>query len=88
MSATPPTLISLMGVESLASAFGILTFSRGVAAMSGPPLVGWVVDRVGDTGVSMVVGGLGMTLSCATFTLVTLLNKRHSSRQSHYQQLS
>ena len=86
VSATPPALIRLLGVSALSTAFGVLTFSRGVAAVAGPPLAGMVVDMAGDEGVAMVVAGGVMAASCATFTLTTLLDRRRE-RRAQYQQL-
>ena len=36
--------VDLLGLELLTSAFGILTCLRGVAALLGPPLAGFVID--------------------------------------------
>ena len=36
--------MDLLGKENLNSAFGILTFVRGAAALTGPPLAGLILD--------------------------------------------
>jgi len=35
-------------VELLTSGFGTLTFVRGIAALVGPPIAGWLVDSTGQ----------------------------------------
>jgi len=86
VSAIPPALIRLLGQPSLSTAFGLLTFSRGTAALGGPPLAGVVVDMFDDKGIAMVVAGVGMSLSCVIFTMVMLINKRRELRLQ-YQEL-
>lgn len=77
----------MLGLPALAPAFGLLTLSRGTAALGGPPLAGAVLDLVGGAGgVAMVVAGAGMAAACAIFTLATLLEKRTEWR-SQYQQI-
>lgn len=44
IAVTSPLMVDLLGLELLTSAFGILTFLRGVAALLGPPLAGFVID--------------------------------------------
>merc|ERR1719376_1082873 len=44
VAVTSPLLVDLLGLELLTSAFGILTCLRGVAALLGPPLAGFVID--------------------------------------------
>merc|ERR1719167_632671 len=44
IAVTSPLLVDLLGLDLLTSAFGILTFVRGIAALLGPPLAGFVID--------------------------------------------
>jgi uncharacterized protein (DUF697 family) len=46
----------LLGLELLTSAFGILTFLRGVAALLGPPLAGFVIDATSKQSITTVLG--------------------------------
>ena len=44
IAATSPLLVSLLGIDQLSQAFGLLTFVRGVASLISPPLAGMLVD--------------------------------------------
>jgi hypothetical protein len=48
--------VDLLGLELLTSAFGILTFLRGVAALLGPPLAGFVIDATSKQSIKTVFG--------------------------------
>jgi hypothetical protein len=48
--------VDLLGLELLTSAFGILTFLRGVAALLGPPLAGFVIDATSKQSITPVLG--------------------------------
>ena len=48
--------VDLLGLELLTSAFGILTFLRGVAALLGPPLAGFVIDATSKQSITSVPG--------------------------------
>ena len=41
---TSPCLVDILGLDYLTSAFGVLTCIRGVSALLGPPLGGFVID--------------------------------------------
>jgi len=85
LSAMPPSLISLLGIRGLGTGFGLLTLTRGLAAMSGPPLAGMVVDSSGLPYMALLVAGVGMSASCALFTLVTLQARREQRRREYHQ---
>ena len=53
---TPIYQVDLLGLELLTSAFGILTFLRGVAALLGPPLAGFVIDATSKQSIKTVLG--------------------------------
>jgi len=55
IAVTSPLLVDLLGLELLTSAFGILTFLRGVAALLGPPLAGFVIDATSKQSVTPVL---------------------------------
>jgi len=44
VAVTSPVLVEMLGLNLLTSAFGTLTFIRGCAALSGPPMAGFIVD--------------------------------------------
>jgi len=45
---TSPAIVEMCGLELLTSGFGTLTFVRGFAALIGPPIAGWLVDKSGN----------------------------------------
>jgi len=55
IAVTSPLLVDLLGLELLTSAFGILTFLRGVAALLGPPLAGFVIDATSKQSITTVL---------------------------------
>lgn len=40
ISLTPIVLCDLLGVQKLSRSFGLLNVTRGIAALSGPPIAG------------------------------------------------
>jgi len=48
VAVTSPVLVNMLGLDLLTSAFGVLTFVRGCAALLGPPTAGFIVDATGD----------------------------------------
>ena len=45
---TSPIVVDMMGLDQLATAFGVLTFTRGLACLLGPPLGGFIIDITGQ----------------------------------------
>jgi len=45
---TSPAIVEISELELLTSGFGTLTFVRGFAALIGPPIAGWLVDKSGN----------------------------------------
>merc|ERR550517_469534 len=43
---TSRLLVDLLGIQHLNSSFGALTFVRGFAALLGPPIAGFALDRL------------------------------------------
>merc|ERR1719233_1761296 len=41
-----PLIVDLIGINNLNTAFGILTFARGFAAIIGPSAAGFILDNV------------------------------------------
>ena len=50
---TSPIVVDMMGLDQLATAFGVLTFTRGVACLLGPPLGGFIIDITGMAGIAL-----------------------------------
>merc|ERR1712002_252601 len=70
IAATSPLLVSMLGIQQLSQAFGLLTFVRGVASLVSPPLAGVLVDFTINplftlylTGFLLLVAGLVYSLA-------------------------
>ncbi|KAK7488006.1 hypothetical protein BaRGS_00020751 [Batillaria attramentaria] len=67
-------ICDLLGLEKLTNGFGLMTMFRGMAAMAGPPLAGFVYDSTKSYDASFYLGGallaagaachLGLKLPC------------------------
>lgn len=55
-------ICDLMGLEKLTNGFGLLSLFRGLAAMAGPPLAGFVYDQTGAYDASFYLGGVLLTV--------------------------
>merc|ERR1712130_182527 len=84
VSAVPAALVDLLGVDLLAQAFGLLTLVRGIAALSGPPIAGFVVDLFHSPGSAMIVASIGMLAAGFFYFVVLLLERRLTLRRSAY----
>jgi len=49
ISLTSIVLCNLLGLDKLTNAFGLLTMTRGIAALIGSPLAGWSIRHHGST---------------------------------------
>ncbi|KAL3886291.1 hypothetical protein ACJMK2_026298 [Sinanodonta woodiana] len=65
-SLTSIILCDLLGLEKLTNAFGLLSMSRGISGIIGPPLAGAVFQATGHYDVSFFLGG-GLFLLGAGF---------------------
>jgi len=71
-----PLIMTLLGVDQLASAFGLLTCGGGVAALIGPPLAGAVIDlNVGKPWVALQLAAGAMGLSALSYVFALALFK-------------
>jgi len=84
VSAVPAAVVNLLGVDLLAQAFGLLTLVRGIAALSGPPIAGFVVDLFHSPGSAMIVASIGMLAAGFFYFAVLLLERRFTHRRSAY----
>ena len=62
-----------------------MSFSRGGAALAGPPLAGVVVDLLQDTDTALVVSGALMAISSLCFTFSALAARRTEARMLYSQ---
>ena len=67
-----PIFIRILGPDLLNSAFGLVTAVRGVASLVGPPIAGFAVDYFESREAAIVLSGLSMAASAATFIAATL----------------
>lgn len=63
----------------------MLSFSRGTAAIAGPPLAGLVVDVLQDLDMALVVAGAVMATSSLFFTISAMAAKRNEVRRLYSQ---
>ena len=55
--------MDLLGLDNLTSAFGLLTFFRGVTSIVGPPLAGFVFDVTQSYDISFFMAGSSLILA-------------------------
>jgi len=63
-----PLIVDLIGIDQLNTAFGILTFARGLAAVIGPSAAGVVLDNFSSQ------FGLSFYISCFLFSVSAFLH--------------
>ncbi|XP_014668127.1 PREDICTED: uncharacterized protein LOC106809543 [Priapulus caudatus] len=56
-------LCDLLGVDSFASAYGLVNMGQGIANLLGPPFAGWLYDITGDYHTSFYLAGFCILLS-------------------------
>jgi len=78
---TPPALVEILGVDLLTSAFGTLTFVRGVAALIGPPIAGFIVDATGSREVAFYISTVLLAISAIICFTSWLAKTRMSGSQ-------
>lgn len=83
ISATTPFLVSLIGVEMLTPAFGLITFLRGCAGLAGPPLAGIVIQMMGDKRTALYMSGGLSAVSAIMYGLAYLTRKRVAKRDGY-----
>jgi len=86
-SVTSALLVKILSLHQLNSAFGALTFMRGIAALIGPPVSGYILDHSGANEPSFYVSGGLFALAGLVHGAVYLLHRRAASNSHQYQQL-
>jgi len=87
IAATSPLLISLLGIQHLSQAFGLLTAVRGVASLVSPPLAGMVVDFTINPLNALYLSGMLLMMSGLAYTLAIWLFKRKIRKNTIFQQI-
>ena len=87
IAATSPLLVSLLGIDQLSQAFGLLTFVRGVASLVSPPLAGMLVDLTINPLLALYLSGMLLLLSGAVYSLAVFVFSRRERREIIYQSL-
>jgi len=83
---TSRLLVDLVGIQHLNSSFGALTFVRGFAALLGPPIAGFALDRLQSVAAPFTLS----TIFLATSTLIHLgvwFLVRLTDRRCDYEQI-
>ena len=86
VAAESPLIVSLLDVDLLTPAFGLLTFAAGVAALTGPPLAGLVADLT-TPGMSLVIAGCIMAASATAYAAASWRNSGQAKREM-YQEIA
>lgn len=87
IAATSPLLVSLLGIDQLSQAFGLLTFVRGVASLISPPLAGMLVDLTVNPHIALYLSGGLLLLSGGVYSLAVLVFNRKYRREIIYQKI-
>lgn len=83
---TNPVLLAMLPLTSLSRAFSFVSALRGVAAMTGPPLAGLLVDTYLSPPVALYLSA-GVLLTGAIGSVSTLFVNNLLRRRDDYVQL-
>jgi len=87
IAATTPLLVSLLGLEQLSQAFGLLTALRGLASLVSPPLAGLLLDLTTNISIPLYLSGSFLLLSGGIYSFSVLLLKRSCNIESVYEKI-
>jgi len=87
IAATSPLLVSLLGIDQLSQAFGLLTFVRGVASLVSPPLAGMLVDLTINPLIALYLSGILLLFSGVVYSFAVFIFQRRQKRNFNYQAL-
>ncbi|XP_060083566.1 monocarboxylate transporter 9-like [Ylistrum balloti] len=68
-------IIQLVGIEELATGFGICMFLCGIGSIVGPPLAGAIVDNGGSYENSFILAGFCITIAAILGLMIACFNK-------------
>jgi len=74
-TATSAVVVTLIGNQNLNSGFGILTFVRGIAALIGPPMAGFIADHTGNHEYTFIASSGQIASSGVIVGIVFLFHK-------------
>jgi len=75
---TSSVLVDLLGLELLTSAFGVLTCIRGLAALFGPPLAGFVIDATSPQNIGIITDVIAANVTLSASEASTTLSEMSS----------
>eukprot|EP00092_Neocalanus_flemingeri_P002445 GFUD01002615.1.p1 GENE.GFUD01002615.1~~GFUD01002615.1.p1 ORF type:complete len:457 (+),score=94.38 GFUD01002615.1:314-1684(+) len=84
IAATSPLLVSLLGIDQLSQAFGLLTAVRGLASLVSPPLAGLLVDLTTNPLLALYLSGMLLMLSGLVYTLAVWMFRRKTRMKAMY----
>ena len=87
IAATSPLLISLLGIQHLSHAFGLLTAVRGVASLVSPPLAGMLVDLTINPLHALYLSGLLLAVSGLIYSLAVWVLEKRKRMNVLYQEI-
>jgi len=87
IAATSPLLVSLLGINQLSQAFGLLTAVRGMASLVSPPLAGVLVDLTINPLDALYLSGLLLAVSGLTYSLAVWVLERRKRKNVLYQEI-
>lgn len=87
IAATSPLLVTLLGIDQLSQAFGLLTFVRGVASLISPPLAGMLVDFTINPHIALYFSGGLLLASGGVYSLAIFVLNSGFYRVNPYQKI-
>lgn len=72
---TAPSLVDILGLDLLTYAFGTLTFVRGIAALIGPAMAGFIVEATGQLDWAFYIAGGLLAASSLTCGIAYIVQK-------------
>merc|ERR1712080_431589 len=84
---TTRLLVDIHGIHNLNSSFGVLTAVRGVSALLGPPIAGFVLDSLQDQAAPFYLATILFACSGLIHVLVWILLRRTPRTRSGYSQI-
>jgi len=83
-----PMIIRTLNLNLLTSAFGLITFNGGIAALVGPPVAGLIVEEsADDKSMAFYMTGSILMGSAAAYALALTVNRFRNRRQSSYEEI-
>jgi hypothetical protein len=71
----PVICVNIVGYDDFVNAYGLMFFCQGLASLTGPPALGFIVDRTGSYALSFLLIGMGIITSGLILCLILVYNK-------------